>query len=183
MEARKDKLGPLVPADYIKRLRLSLGLTQVQFAVLLEVGNVTVSHWEKDGMDGARSSSYVNFKTLVGLLRQALTYPEVLNPDKLVRYLDLASRHELVPYYLSHSDMLVPELLNVINSGSVTGVVLALLLDLELAKRGRPTPYEVLSSLKDRELPLECVAQEEDDLLNKVERCRKKESRDKEGLD
>lgn len=177
MGVRKDGMGPLVPADYIKRLRLSLGLTQAQFAVLLEVGNVTVSHWEKDGMDGARNSSYVNLKTLVGLLRQAMEHPEMLNLEKLLKYLDLASRHELVVHYLPFEDLVAQELLSVINSGSVTGVVVALLLDTELVRQGRPTPYEKIVSIEDKGPALGGGLQE-NGLLDQIVRRRKNDLED-----
>ena len=138
----KGKLGPLVSPEYIKKLRSSLGLTQAQFAVLMEVGNVTISHWEKEGMDGVRCSNYTNFRALVALLRQASEHPEFLPMQKLLWYLELASRHELMVHYLENADVVVPDFLNLINTGSIMGVVFALLLDIELKKRGIPTPYE-----------------------------------------
>jgi len=138
----KEKLAPVVSGEYIRKLRVSLGLTQLQFAKLMEVGNVTVANWEKNGLDGTRSSSFPNFKYLTTLLKQSMKHPELVSSEKLARYLKLASNHELMPYYLPYLKELEADYLNVINSGSFTGVLFALLFDKELERRGKNAPAD-----------------------------------------
>ncbi|MFP4482569.1 MAG: helix-turn-helix domain-containing protein [Thermovirgaceae bacterium] len=138
----KEKLAPVVSGEYIRKLRISLGLTQLQFAKLMEVGNVTVANWEKNGLDGTKSSSFPNFKYLTTLLKQSMRHPELIPPQKLMRYLKLASNHELMPYYLPYLGEMETDYLNVINSGSLSGVLFALLFDKDLERRGVPSPSE-----------------------------------------
>lgn len=138
----KEKLAPVVSGEYIRKLRISLGLTQLQFAKLMEVGNVTVANWEKNGLDGTKSSSFPNFKYLTTLLKQSMRHPELVPPQKLIRYLKLASNHELMPYYLPYLEEMETDYLNVINSGSLAGVLFALLFDKDLERRGVPSPSD-----------------------------------------
>jgi DNA-binding transcriptional regulator YiaG len=147
----KVKMAPVVSGEYVRKLRISLGLTQLQFARLMEVGNITIANWEKNGLDGTRSSSFPNFKYLTTLLKNSMRHPEMLEAEKLIRYLRLASEHELMAYYIPYIDQMETDYLNVINSGSLTGVLFALLFDKELEKRGLPAPGDAgagISGLK-----------------------------------
>ncbi len=136
----KEKFAPVVSGEYIRKLRLSLGLTQLQFAELMEVGNVTVANWEKSGLDGTRSSSFPNYKYLTTLLKQSMRHPKFLSTQKLIKYLKLASDHELLPHYLPYLKEMETDFLGVINSGSLVSVLFALLFDKDLERRGLPSP-------------------------------------------
>lgn len=136
----KVKMAPVVSGEYVRKLRVSLGLTQLQFAKLMEVGNITVANWEKNGLDGTRSSSFPNFKYLTTILKQSMRHPELLEPQKLITYLKLASDHELMACYIPYIKEMETDYLNVINSGSLTGVMFALFFDKNLELRGLPSP-------------------------------------------
>lgn len=138
----KEKFAPVVSGEYIRKLRLSLGLTQLQFAELMEVGNVTVANWEKSGLDGTRSSSFPNYKYLTTLLKQSMHHPEFVAPQKLIKYLKLASDHELMPHYLPYLKDMETDYLGVINSGSLVSVLFALLFDKDLERRGLASPMD-----------------------------------------
>lgn len=140
----KEKLAPAISGDFIRQLRVSLGLTQQQFAELMEVGNVTVAGWEKSGLDGTRSSSFPNFKVFAAILKQSIKHPDFVTPKKLMKYFKLAADHDLLPHYLRHLEDMEGEYLSVINSGSLTGVLLALLFDSYLEGKGIPSPGEDL---------------------------------------
>ncbi len=140
----KEKFAPVVSGEYIRKLRLSLGLTQLQFAELMEVGNVTVANWEKSGLDGTRSSSFPNYKYLTTLLKQSMRHPEFLPANKLIKYLKLTSDHELMPHYLPYLKEMETDYLGVINSGSLVSVLFALLFDKDLERRGLPSPMNEL---------------------------------------
>lgn len=140
--AGKEKFAPVVSGEYIRKLRLSLGLTQLQFAELMEVGNVTVANWEKSGLDGTRSSSFPNYKYLTTLLKQSMHHPEFVSPQKLIKYLKLASDHELLPHYLPYLKDMETDYLGVINSGSLVSVLFALLFDKDLERRNLPSPMD-----------------------------------------
>gem|GEM_PF-1248311 len=142
----KEKFAPVVSGEYIRKLRLSLGLTQLQFAELMEVGNVTVANWEKSGLDGTRSSSFPNYKYLTTLLKQAMHHPEFIPAQKLIKYLKLASDHELMPYYLPYLKEMETDYLGVINSGSLVSVLFALLFDKDLERRGLPSPMDEIGN-------------------------------------
>lgn len=144
--AGKEKFAPVVSGEYIRELRLNLGLTQLQFAELMEVGNVTVASWEKSGLDGTRSSSFPNFKYLTTILKQSMKHPDFVPPAKLMKYLKLASNHELMPYYLPFIKDMETDYLGVINAGSITGVLFALLFDKDLQTRGLPSPLDATDS-------------------------------------
>jgi transcriptional regulator with XRE-family HTH domain len=164
----KEKLAPVVSGEYIRKLRISLGLTQLQFAKLMEVGNVTVANWEKNGLDGTKSSSFSNFKYLTTLLKQSMRHPELVSPQKLMRYLKLASNHELMPYYLPYLGEMETDYLNVINSGSLAGVLFALLFDKELERRGVPSPSD--DAEKGLEDLLGPTSAEDTELLEAIDR-------------
>ena len=136
----KERFKPVVSGEYIRKLRLGLGLTQLQFAELMEVGNVTVANWEKSGLDGTRSSSFPNFKYLTTLLKQSMNHPGFISPQKLIRYFKLASNHDLMPYYLPYMKDMETDYLSVINSGSLSSVLFALLFDKDLEKQGKTSP-------------------------------------------
>lgn len=138
----KEKLAPAISGDFIRQLRVSLGLTQQQFAELMEVGNVTVAGWEKSGLDGTRSSNFPNFKFFTALLKQSLKHPDFVPPKKLMKYFKLAADHELLPHYLRHLEDMEGDYLSVINSGSMTGVLFALLFDMYLEGKGITSPGE-----------------------------------------
>lgn len=138
----KEKFDPVVSGNYIRKLRLSLGLTQAQFAELMEVGNVTVANWEKSGLDGTRSSSFPYYKYLTTLLKQSMSHPEFVSPKKLLKYLKLASDHELLPHYLPYLEDMETDYLGVINSGSLVSVLFALLFDKDLERRGLASPMD-----------------------------------------
>lgn len=133
-------MAPVVSGEYVRKLRVSLGLTQLQFAKLMEVGNITVANWEKNGLDGTRSSSFPNFKYLTTILKQSMRHPELIEPQKLITYLKLASDHELMACYIPYIKEMETDYLNVINSGSLTGVMFALFFDKDLELRGLPSP-------------------------------------------
>lgn len=136
----KEKLAPAISGEFIRQLRVSLGLTQQQFAELMEVGNVTVAGWEKTGLDGTKSSSFPNFKSFTALLKQCLKHPDFVSPHKLVKFLKLGADHELLPHYLRYLEGMEGDYLSVINSGSLNGVLFALLFDMYLEKKGLPAP-------------------------------------------
>ena len=110
------------------------------------MGNVTVANWEKAGLDGTRSSSFPNYKYLTTLLKQAMKHPQFLSARKLIRYLKLASDHELMPYYLPYLKEMETDYLGVINSGSLSSVLFALLFDKDLERRGLPSPVDEMGS-------------------------------------
>jgi transcriptional regulator with XRE-family HTH domain len=138
----KEKFAPVVSGEYIRKLRLSLGVTQSQFAELMGVGNVTVANWEKSGLDGTRSYSFANYKYLTTLLKQSMRHPEFVSPQKLIKYLKLASEHELLPHYLPYLKEMETDYLGVINSGSLVSVLFALLFDKDLEGRGLGSPMD-----------------------------------------
>ncbi len=139
-ESGKVRMAPVVSGEYVRKLRISLGLTQIQFAKIMEVGNITVANWEKNGIDGTRSSSFPNFKYLTTMLRQSVNHPEIVETSRFVRYLRMAADHELMACYIPYIGELETDYLNVINSGSLTGVLFALLFDKELQRRGIKEP-------------------------------------------
>jgi hypothetical protein len=71
-----------------------------------------------------------------------MRHPELVSPQKLMRYLKLASNHELMPYYLPYLGEMETDYLNVINTGSLSGVLFALLFDKDLERRGVPSPSD-----------------------------------------
>lgn len=162
----KEKFHPVVSGEYIKKLRLSLGLTQLQLAELMEVGNVTVANWEKSGLDGTKSSNFQNFKMLTALLKQSIRHPDFLPRKNLVRYMKLAADHELMPYYLPHLSELEIDYLNIINSGSLCGVMFALLCDKHLQMKGIVAPTEDISKGLEGLLNISNV--EDQDILDEL---------------
>ncbi len=162
----KEKLAPAISGEFIRQLRVSLGLTQQQFAELMEVGNVTVAGWEKSGLDGTKSSSFPNFKFFTALLKQSLKHPDFVPPKKLMKYLKLATDHELLPHYLRNLDDMEGDYLNVINSGSLTGVLFALLFDMYLEKKGLSSPGQDIEGGLEELLGIR--QQEDMELLNEV---------------
>ena len=158
----KVKMAPVVSGEYVRKLRISLGLTQLQFAKLMEVGNITVANWEKNGLDGTRSSSFPNFKYLTTMLKQSMRHPELIEPQKLIAYLKLASDHELMACYIPFIREMETDYLNVINSGSLMGVMFALFFDKELEKKGMPSPAGSSEGGSDRS---QGTASAEDDSL------------------
>jgi len=162
----KERFKPVVSGEYIRKLRLGLGLTQLQFAELMEVGNVTVANWEKSGLDGTRSSSFPNFKYLTTLLKQSMNHPEFISTQKLIRYFKLASNHDLMPYYLPYMKDMATDYLSVINSGSLSSVLFALLFDKDLEKHGKNSP--VGDSREDLEQFLGASAAEDTSILESL---------------
>jgi transcriptional regulator with XRE-family HTH domain len=170
-ESGKVRMAPVVSGEYVRKLRISLGLTQIQFAKIMEVGNITVANWEKNGIDGTRSSSFPNFKYLTTMLRQSMNHPGLVEPSRFVRYLRMAADHELMACYIPFIGELETDYLNVINSGSLTGVLFALLFDKDLQRRGIQEPSGKLPG----EDPLAGLTFNEDhNLLEGLEKVKKK---------
>jgi len=131
---------PLVDPEFVTSLRNKLGITQNELAQLLGVTNITILSWEKQGLDSIRGSTFFMYKTLVSLLRQGANHEDFVDPKVTAKYLQLCSRKDLFSYYTNYPEHIDPEILSIINSGTILGVMMAIIVDLYLDKIGVGSP-------------------------------------------
>lgn len=120
----------LVRPKFLSSFREVLGLTQVEFALLLGCTNISIHLWEKNGITDVKGPAYGNFKTLIALFRHAYQYPETINPEMLCDFVQSSAKHRLIDKFFQRTAKIDPEILSSINSGTVNSVLLALIFDL-----------------------------------------------------
>ena len=121
----------------VTRLRNVLGLSQAELANLLGTSNITVGKWERDGVKTKRGSGVDALGVLKGLLKQSTMCPEFIHPALVKKYLRLAARGELAPYYGQNSEELDGEFLQGIGSTLIAGALLGMLYDTYLTRTGQ----------------------------------------------
>jgi len=85
----------------------------------------------------------------------------------LRKYLKLAAKGELLPYYAPYGDQMDGQYAEAIGSGLLVGVLLALLFDAHLEKSGKPSPRKhIMGSEKIPVTTLKSMSDE--DLFQKL---------------
>ncbi|WP_300525370.1 helix-turn-helix transcriptional regulator, partial [Aminiphilus sp.] len=87
------------PHSTIAQLRSALGIGQADLARLLGVSNITISNWETGDAVSKRGSGGDTLAAVMAILKQGVKDPGFLEPEVLRKYLKLAAKGELLPYY------------------------------------------------------------------------------------
>lgn len=155
------------PHSTIAQLRSALGIGQADLARILGVSNITISNWETGDIVSKRGSGGDTLAALMALLKQSVKEPEFLEPEVLRKYLKLAAKGELLPYYAPYGDQMDGQYAEAIGSGLLVGVLLALLFDAHLEKSGKPSPRQhIMGSEKIPVTTLKSMSDE--DLFQKL---------------
>lgn len=137
----------LMSAEFVRGVRESLELSQGELAQLLGVTNITITSWEKNGVDSIRGGTFYLLRAIVALLKQADHNPEFLSLSVLKRYLKMGASGELLPYYIKYAEELNEEYLALINSGIMVGTMAAMLFDLYIEKKTGVSPADEVMKL------------------------------------
>lgn len=155
------------PHSTIAQLRSALGIGQADLARLLGVSNITISNWKTGDAVSKRGSGGDMLAALMALLKQSVKEPGFLEPEVLRKYLKLAAKGELLPYYTPYSNQMDGQYAETIGSGLLVGVLLALLFDAHLERSGKSSPRErIMGSEKISVTTLESMSDE--DLFQKL---------------
>jgi DNA-binding transcriptional regulator YiaG len=122
--------GMLVRPDFLSSFREALGLSQVELALLLGCTNISIHLWEKKGITDVKGPAYGNFKTLIAIFKHAFRYPETIDPEMLCDFVQSSAKRTLIEKFFPRAAQIEPEILSSVNLGTVSSVLLALIIEL-----------------------------------------------------
>lgn len=122
--------GMLVRPEYIREIRQALGLTQVEFAGILECTNIAIHMWEQKGIDNPKGPAYGNLRTMVALLKHSFRFSGSIKPATVCDLIAAAAKKTLIERFFAKAGEMEPEVLAAINGGNLNSVLLALVVEL-----------------------------------------------------
>lgn len=128
---------PYITAEEVKTLRLALGLSLSEFSRLVRVAHSTVrQHWEIKGVYNRGGDTYSLFNMLCALTSAAAENPDFISPMELLGMIDETLNYTLGNRFMPYAEHVSESFVSTINSGDFSGVVLAVMFDSYLRKKG-----------------------------------------------